>query len=85
MSRKPDLGSLGITKARAAEAVPFREEAVSVEVKGEPKGLTIKLTARRYAHLREWCLRQERERGGSRVTHQAALIEAFDALTGFNE
>ena len=89
MAPKPDLGSMALTKAKAAGTVPFSAAEAPPTVRqppppptaGESKSLTIKLSAADYARLRDLCIERERELG-RRVTHQEVMVEAFHALLG---
>jgi len=87
MSKKPegDLGSMAISKARAAETVPFSTAPPAPRVPpapgGSPKSLTVKLDGELYAALRAYCYEQERA-SGSRLTHQQVMVEALKKLLG---
>jgi hypothetical protein len=79
MARKPegDLGSMAISKAKAADTVPFgagaRAPAPGV---GGVKSLTVKLEGDTYAALRTYCYEQERATG-ARLTHQQVMVQAL--------
>ncbi len=82
---KADLGTMAITKAKAAETAPFATPPAApvaapiMPVSGGPKSLTVKLEADLYAELRAHCFERERATG-SRVTHQQVMVEALRAL-----
>jgi hypothetical protein len=71
MGKKPegDLGSMTISKAKAAETVPFAAAARPAgAIASSPKSLTVKLDG---------------ERGtGTKLTHQEVMVEALRALLG---
>ena len=74
MAAKPagDLGSMAISKTRAADTVPFSAApmaAASSPALAPSKSLTVKLDGETYAALRAHCYEQERVTG-RRVTHQ---------------
>jgi hypothetical protein len=83
VARKPDadLGDMAISKASAAEAVPFSTSAAQVAraAAGPQKSLTVKLDGGTYAALREYCYARERE-SGSRLTHQQVMVAALKAF-----
>lgn len=83
MARKPegDLGSMAISKAKAADTVPFGQAAPAVALGGlgGVKSLTVKLESDTYAALRTYCYEQERATG-ARLTHQQVMVKA---LTSF--
>jgi len=84
MSKRPegDLGSMAISKAKAAETVPFSVAPAPPPVSGgSPKSLTVKLDGELYAALRAYCYEQERA-SGSRLTHQQVMVEALKKLLG---
>lgn len=84
MSKKPegDLGSMAISKAKAAETVPFSAPATaSPAPSAPPKSLTVKLDGELYASLRAYCYEQERA-SGTRLTHQQVMVEALKKLLG---
>lgn len=84
MSKKPegDLGLMAISKARAAETVPFSTPPPAQPASaGSPKSLTVKLDGELYAALRAYCYEQERA-SGSRLTHQQVMVEALKKLLG---
>ncbi len=81
MSKRPigDLGALTVSKATAADAVPFVSAAAAAPVTptpGMPKSLTVKLDAATYAKLRAYCFAQE-QTTGSRITHQEVMVRAL--------
>ncbi len=83
MARKPggDLGSMAISKAKAAETVPFGSPAPTATPSGAggAKSLTVKLEAADYAALRAYCYDRERTTG-TRVTHQTVMVDALKAF-----
>ncbi len=84
MSKKPegDLGSMAISKAKAAETIPFSTSTATPTGAGGPqKSLTVKLDGELYAALRTYCYEQERATG-SRLTHQQVMVEALKKLLG---
>lgn len=85
MAKKPegDLGGMTITKARAAETVPFASVASPAATPtGGVKSLTVKLEADLYATLLAYCY-QAAMAQGSRVTHQHVMVKALESyLTG---
>jgi hypothetical protein len=86
MAKRPDadLGSMAISKAKAAETVPF---SVPPPLPAPPAGssavksLTVKLEGDLYAALRTYCFEQERARG-ERLTHQGVMVDALKAFLG---
>jgi hypothetical protein len=63
MGKKPegDLGSMTISKAKAAETVPFAAAARPAgAIASSPKSLTVKLDGDLYAELRAYCFEQGR-------------------------
>jgi len=75
MAKRPegDLGAMAISKAKAAETMPFGKPApVSA------KSLTVKLDGDLYAELRTYCYEHERSTG-TRLTHQQVMVEALKA------
>ena len=84
MGKKPegDLGSMTISKAKAADTVPFAAAARPVGANtGSPKSLTVKLEGDLYAELRAYCY--EHERGtGAKLTHQEVMVKALRTLLG---
>jgi hypothetical protein len=81
MAKRPggDLGAMAITKAKAAETVPFGATQAPVAPSSlEPKSLTVKLDGATYAELREFCHQRE-VRTGRRLTHQEVMVSALKA------
>jgi hypothetical protein len=78
MSKRPegDLGSMAISKAKAASAVPFAE---APSPGYGVKSLTVKLDAGLYALLREHCFAQEKATG-KRISHQDVMVAALRML-----
>lgn len=77
-----DMSFLSVPKSAAQSATPFQrpsEPDVPVPVVGEPKSLTVKLTAGDYRALRDLCVDRERETG-KRATHQEIMVEALRML-----
>jgi hypothetical protein len=91
MAKKPegDLGSMAISKAKAAETVPFGEipaAPVAPPAKaamGGVKSLTVKLEGDTYAALRTYCFEQE-QATGSRLSHQQVMVQALKAFLATN-
>jgi hypothetical protein len=93
MAKRPegDLGSMAISKAKAAETVPFAASALPGAPVAPPpapptgssgvKSLTVKLDSADYAALRAYCYEQERVTGG-RLTHQQVMVQALRAFLG---
>ena len=85
MARKPegDLGSIAISKARAADTVPFSvaPEPVAAPAASPDKSLTVKLKGDLYAALRAYCYEQEKS-AGTRVTHQDVMVAALKGFLG---
>jgi hypothetical protein len=83
MARKPegDLGSMAISKAKAADTVPFsaEPEPAAAPTASPDKSLTVKLKGDLYAALRAYCYEQEKA-AGVRVTHQDVMVAS---LKGF--
>jgi len=84
MGKKPggDLGSMAISKVKAAETVPFGDPAPNMATPsgaGGAKSLTVKLEAADYAALRAYCYDRERTTG-TRVTHQTVMVDALKAF-----
>lgn len=85
MARKPegDLGSMAITKTKAAATAPFTESlpasASQTTGGGSIKSLTVKLEGATYAQLRAYCYERERATG-SRLTHQQVMVQALQAF-----
>ncbi len=88
MPRKPagDLGSMAISKAKAAAARPFAtgQPAAADVSRGSVKSLTVKLDGGTYAALRAYCYEQERV-AGSRLTHQQVMVEALKTFLAGRE
>ena len=84
MGKKPegDLGSMTISKAKAADTMPFAgAPRPSGPIGGSPKSLTVKLDGDLYAELRTYCY--EHERGtGMKLTHQEVMVKALRTLLG---
>lgn len=80
MAKKPegDLGSMTLSKAKAAAAVPFGETSPGLPQApgGGVKSLTVKLEGDIYAALRAYCYEQERATG-SRLSHQQVMVKAL--------
>jgi hypothetical protein len=79
MAKKPegDLGSMAISKAKAAGTVPFAAGArTPAPGGGGVKSLTVKLEGDTYAALRTYCYEQERATG-ARLTHQQVMVQAL--------
>ena len=79
MAKKPegDLGSMAISKARAADTVPFAAGTrAPAPGSGGVKSLTVKLEGDTYAALRTYCYEQERATG-ARLTHQQVMVQAL--------
>lgn len=81
MARKPegDLGSMAISKAKAADTVPFAQTGTATIAPGGlggVKSLTVKLDGDTYAALRTYCYEQERATG-TRLTHQQVMVTAL--------
>ena len=82
MPKKPagDLGSMAISKAKAAAARPFATgQPAAADSVGSVKSLTVKLDGGTYAELRAYCYEQERI-AGSKLTHQQVMVEALKAF-----
>lgn len=83
MTKKPntDMAALGVSKAAAAAVAPFAAPSSPSAPPGggQPKSLTIKIDGPTYAALRAYCYRQE-QATGSRVTHQAVMVQALNEL-----
>jgi hypothetical protein len=87
MAKKPagDLGSMAISKAKAAAARPFATGQPAAAVSGgSVKSLTVKLDGVTYAALRAYCYEQERV-AGSRLTHQQVMVEALKTFLAGRE
>jgi hypothetical protein len=69
---------MAITKAKAADTVPFGEASHAAAV-GGVKSLTVKLEGDTYAELRAYCYEQERATG-TRLTHQQVMVQALKAF-----
>ena len=84
MAKKPegDLGSMAISKAKAADTMPFAGGARAAPAPGGVggvKSLTVKLEADTYAALRTYCYEQERATG-VRLTHQQVMTKALKSF-----
>ena len=85
MAKKPvgDLGSMVISKAKAADAVPFGESTAPAAHQptgiGGVKSLTVKLEGSMYAELRAYCYERE-QATGSKLTHQQVMVQALKAF-----
>lgn len=85
MVRKPDadLGSMAISKAKAADTTPFSPAARPVALApanvGGVKSLTVKLDGDTYSVLRDYCYERERATG-TRLTHQQVMVQALKDL-----
>jgi hypothetical protein len=80
MAKKPegDLGSMAISKAKAADTAPFAAAARAAPAPGAGgvKSLTVKLEGDTYAALRAYCYERERSTG-ARLTHQQVMVQAL--------
>lgn len=76
------MGQLRIAKGAAQAAVPFSavSEPAPTPV-GEPKSLTVKISAEDYWALRDYCAQQGRKTG-KRVTHQDVMVEGLHRVLG---
>jgi hypothetical protein len=84
MAKKPegDLGAMAISKAKAADTVPFAaapRAAPEAGGIGGVKSLTVKLDGDTYAALRTYCYEQERATG-ARLTHQQVMVKALKSF-----
>ena len=82
MGKRPgaDLGTMAISKAKAADTVPFAAATLATpSVGGSVKSLTVKLESDLYAALRTYCYEQERNTG-KRLTHQEVMVNALKAF-----
>ena len=83
MAKKPegDLGSMAISKAKAADTVPFAagSPCISTRRGWGVKSLTVKLEGDTYAALRTYCYEQERATG-VRLTHQQVMVKALKSF-----
>ena len=90
MSSRPkgDLSGLMVSKAAAAEAVPFGVaqeargrggETLQPTVLGVQRSLTVKLEPAVYARLRHYCYTREQALG-RKLTHQDVMVRALDEL-----
>jgi hypothetical protein len=81
MTKRPegDLGSMAISKAKAAETVPFSATAAPIAPApaAEDKSLTVKLKGSRYAALRAYCMEHEQSTG-KKLSHQEVMVMALD-------
>lgn len=83
---KADLGSLVVTKAAAATAVPHagpitpapavKNSPPASVTSAAPKALTVKLDADTYWRLQNYCV-QRGQQEGRRITHQEAMVEGL--------
>jgi|1185.fasta_scaffold1703234_1 hypothetical protein len=80
MAKRPegDLGAMAISKAKAAETMPFGKPAPVAPAPVSAKSLTVKLDGDLYAELRTYCYEHERSTG-TRLTHQQVMVEALKA------
>jgi hypothetical protein len=74
---------MAISKAKAADTVPFAPAAAPAapapHAGGAVKSLTVKLEGSLYAALRTYCYEQE-QATGSKLTHQQVMVEALKAF-----
>jgi hypothetical protein len=80
MAKRPegDLGSMAISKAKAAETVPFNAPppAPPAPTVAAGKSLTVKLDGDLYLQLAEYCSDHLR-RTGKKLFHQEVMVEGL--------
>jgi hypothetical protein len=81
VAKKPegDLGSMAISKATAAQTVPFGAPTPVAPVAARDKSLTVKLDPDLYTRLRDYCYAQERSTG-KKLSHQDAMVMGLKML-----
>jgi hypothetical protein len=80
MAKRPegDLGSMAISKTKAADTVPFGAPAAVPAVARE-KSLTVKLDGDLYNQLVAYCYEHQR-RTGDKMPHQRVMVEGLKML-----
>jgi hypothetical protein len=79
MAKRPegDLGSMAISKTKAAETVPFGAPSrVAAAGPVATKSITVKLEVPLYYEMKEFCHKREVSTG-KRLSHQDAMIEGL--------
>jgi hypothetical protein len=83
MAKRPegDLGSMAISKAKAAETVPFSAPppAQPAPAVAMGKSLTVKLDGELYLQLADYCSDHLR-RTGKKLYHQEVMVQALKAF-----
>jgi hypothetical protein len=83
MAKRPegDLGSMAISKTKAAETVPFGAATPAAPAPVAPMGksLTVKLDGDLYLQLADYCSDHLR-RTGKKLFHQEVMVEGLKML-----